>query len=130
MAARMRLARLGAKKRPFYRVVVIDQRSRRNGRVADQVGTYNPIPNPAVIELDEAKVLRWLSVGVSPSETVVGLLKRTGIWAKFQAKPDGAVAPAPAEPIKAKPAPVEPAPVEPAPVEPVAEEPAPEEPTA
>ena len=85
MAARMRLVRLGAKKRPFYRVVVIDQRARQSGRYLDLIGTYNPLTDPATITLDEAKALTWLKNGASPSETVVGLLKKKGIWEKHQA---------------------------------------------
>ena len=69
MAARMRLARVGSKKNPIYRVVVADSRSPRDGRFIEIVGRYNPQTDPSTIELDDDKVRRWLEQGVQPSET-------------------------------------------------------------
>jgi small subunit ribosomal protein S16 len=75
MAARMRLARVGSKKNPIYRVVVADSRSPRDGRFIEIVGRYNPQTDPSLIEFDEDKVRDWLGKGVQPSETVRRLLK-------------------------------------------------------
>jgi small subunit ribosomal protein S16 len=75
VAVRIRLRRLGAKKRPFYRVVVADQRSPRDGRFIDIVGRYNPQTEPSLIEFDETKVKEWLGKGVQPSDAVSRLLK-------------------------------------------------------
>lgn len=74
---------MGAKKRPFYRVVIADSRSPRDGRFIETVGTYNPIAQPAEIKLDEAKILTWLSNGAQPSDTARNLLSNAGILAKF-----------------------------------------------
>ncbi len=82
MATKIRLRRMGAKKAPFYRVVVADSRSPRDGRFIEEIGYYNPISEPAEIKIDEEKVLKWLKTGAEPSETVKQLLKTTGIWAK------------------------------------------------
>ncbi len=82
MATKIRLRRMGAKKAPFYRVVVADSRSPRDGRFIEEIGYYNPISEPAEIKIDEEKVLKWLQTGAEPSETVKQLLKTTGIWAK------------------------------------------------
>lgn len=82
--------RTGKRKQPHYRVVVADQRSPRDGRFVDVIGTYNPLPNPSEIKLDEAKALDWLAKGAQPSEGVVALLKRSGIWQKHRAKTTGA----------------------------------------
>ena len=82
MATKIRLRRMGAKKAPFYRVVVADSRSPRDGRFIEEIGYYNPISGPAEIKINEEKVLKWLQTGAEPSETVKQLLKTTGIWAK------------------------------------------------
>ncbi len=82
MSVKIRLKRMGAKKRPFYRVVIADSRSPRDGRF-ETVGTYNPIAQPAEIKLDEAKILTWLSNGAQPSDTARNLLSNAGILAKF-----------------------------------------------
>ena len=79
MAARIRLARVGSKKNPVYRVVVADSRSPRDGRFIEIIGRYNPQSDPSIIELDEAKVRDWMSKGAQPSETVRRLLKAKGI---------------------------------------------------
>ena len=79
MAVKMRLRRLGAKKAPFYRVVVADSRSPRDGRFIDEVGYYNPLTTPAEIKLDAEKAKKWLQNGAQPTETVKALLKKSGI---------------------------------------------------
>jgi small subunit ribosomal protein S16 len=86
MAVRIRLRRLGAKKRPFYRVVVADQRSPRDGRFIEIIGKYHPLEDPSLIEIDEEKALEWLKKGAQPSEPVTNLLRKTGIWEKFEAE--------------------------------------------
>lgn len=85
MAVRIRLKRMGAKKRPFYRLVVADSRAARDGAFIESIGYYNPIAEPAEIEIDEEKALDWLRKGAQPSETAKSLLKRTGILEKFAA---------------------------------------------
>jgi small subunit ribosomal protein S16 len=75
MAARMRLARVGSKKNPIYRVVVADSRSPRDGKFIEIVGRYNPQTDPSTIEFNEEKVKEWLGKGVQPSGTVARLLK-------------------------------------------------------
>jgi small subunit ribosomal protein S16 len=79
MAARNRLARVGSKKNPVYRVVVADSRSPRDGKFIEIVGRYNPQPDPSLIELDEAKLRDWISKGAQPSESVRRLMKAKGI---------------------------------------------------
>jgi small subunit ribosomal protein S16 len=79
MATRMRLARVGSKKNPIYRVVVADSRSPRDGRFIEIVGRYNPQTEPSTIELDEEKIRGWLDKGVQPSESVRRLLKAKGL---------------------------------------------------
>ena len=79
MAVRIRLARVGSKKNPIYRVVVADSRSPRDGRFIEIVGRYNPQTNPSTIELDETKVKDWLAKGAQPSDPVAKLIKIAGI---------------------------------------------------
>ena len=79
MAVKMRLRRMGAKKAPFYRVVVADERSPRDGRFIDEIGYYNPLTNPAEIKIDAEKAEKWLNNGAQPTETVKSLLKKSGI---------------------------------------------------
>ena len=86
MAVRIRLKRLGAKKRPFYRVVVADQRSPRDGRFIENIGRYQPMDDPSLIEIDEERALHWLRVGAQPSNTVRVLMTKVGIWEKFAAE--------------------------------------------
>ena len=76
---RMRLRRMGAKKHPFYRIVVADQRRARNGRFIEVVGTYDPMTDPGTIKFDEEKTKYWLGVGAQPSETVNKLLVISGL---------------------------------------------------
>jgi small subunit ribosomal protein S16 len=83
MAIKIRLARAGAKKKPFYQVVVADGRCRRDGRFIENVGTYDPNREPAVYNLEEGKTLEWLGKGAQPTDTVKQILKKTGIWEKF-----------------------------------------------
>jgi small subunit ribosomal protein S16 len=85
MATRIRLKRLGAKKRPYYRVVVADQRSPRDGRFIENIGKYHPMEDPSLIEIDEERALYWLGVGAQPSNTVRVLMTKIGIWEKFEA---------------------------------------------
>lgn len=83
MAVKLRLKRMGAKKRPFYRIVAADSRSPRDGRMIEVVGTYNPISEPAEIKIDEEKAIKWLSNGAEPTDTVRDLLKKQGILEKM-----------------------------------------------
>ncbi len=86
MATRIRLRRMGANKRPFYRVVVADQRSPRDGRFIENIGKYHPLEDPSLIEIDEERALHWLRVGAQPSSQVRNLMVKTGIWDKFVAE--------------------------------------------
>jgi small subunit ribosomal protein S16 len=83
MAVRIRLKRIGAHKAPFYRVVVSDSRSPRDGRFIEEIGTYNPITQPATVTLDEEKALKWLQTGAQPSDTVRSLFSKAGLMTKF-----------------------------------------------
>lgn len=83
MAVKLRLKRMGAKKKPFYRVVAADSRSPRDGRFIENVGTYNPITEPAEVKIDEEVAMKWLRDGAIPTDTVRDLLKRQGILEKF-----------------------------------------------
>lgn len=82
MATKIRLKRMGAKKNPYYRVVVADSRSPRDGRFVDEIGTYNPTKEPAIIEIDAEKALKWMETGAQPSDTVKSLFKKAGIYNK------------------------------------------------
>ena len=79
MAVKMRLRRMGAKKAPFYRVIVADERSPRDGRFIEEIGYYNPLTNPAEVKIDAEKAEKWLNNGAQPTETVKSLLKKSGI---------------------------------------------------
>ena len=92
MSVRIRLMRLGAKKRPFYRVVVADQRSPRDGRFIENIGRYQPMDDPSVIEIDEERALHWLRVGAQPSNTVRVLMTKVGIWERFESEKKAAKA--------------------------------------
>jgi small subunit ribosomal protein S16 len=83
MAVSMRLSRHGAKKTPFYRIVVTDSQRARDGKFIEQVGTYDPRKEPSEVILKEEAVLKWLNTGARPTETVKRFLKSTGIWDKF-----------------------------------------------
>ncbi len=86
MATRIRLKRIGTKKKPFYRVVVADSRSPRDGRFIEEIGYYQPITNPGIIKINEDRALDWLSKGAQPSDTVRSLFKKAGVWQKRLAK--------------------------------------------
>ncbi len=79
MAVRIRLKRMGAKKRPFYRIIVADARAPRDGRFIETLGTYNPLTEPAEVKLAEDKVRLWLARGAQPSDPVRDILKRQGL---------------------------------------------------
>ena len=83
MAVKIRLKRMGSKKSPFYRVVVADSRSPRDGRFIETIGTYNPLLNPAEVSINEELALQWLANGAQPSDTVRNLLSQQGIMKKF-----------------------------------------------
>lgn len=83
MAVKIRLKRMGSKKRPFYRVVVADSRSPRDGRFIENVGTYNPLVEPAEVRLNEESIMNWLNNGAQPSDTVKNLLSEAGIMKKY-----------------------------------------------
>ena len=83
MAVKIRLKRMGSKKNPFYRIVVADSRSPRDGRFIETVGTYNPLLNPAEVSINEELALQWLANGAQPSDTVRNLLSQQGIMKKF-----------------------------------------------
>ncbi len=76
---KIRLKRLGSKKSPFYRVVVADSRYPRNGRFIEEIGTYNPLTDPAAIQIDAEKAAKWMANGAQPTDTVRVLLKKSGI---------------------------------------------------
>jgi small subunit ribosomal protein S16 len=77
---------MGANKRPFYRVVVADQRSPRDGRFIENIGKYHPLEDPSLIEIDEERALHWLRVGAQPSAQVRNLMSKIGIWDTFVAE--------------------------------------------
>lgn len=79
MAVKIRLRRIGAKKAPFYRVVVADSRSPRDGKFLEMIGTYNTLTDPATIEIDAEKAKKWLANGAQPTETVKTILKKSGV---------------------------------------------------
>ncbi len=79
MAVKIRLRRMGAKKAPFYRVVVADSRFPRDGRFIEEIGYYNPIANPVEIKIDAEKAQTWIKNGAQPTDTVKALLKKNGI---------------------------------------------------
>ena len=79
MAVKFRLTRFGAKKKPFYRIVVADERSPRDGRFIEKVGSYDPLKNPAQIILDKEKIQAWYEKGVRPTKTVENLFKKEGV---------------------------------------------------
>ncbi|MBM7598621.1 small subunit ribosomal protein S16 [Virgibacillus halotolerans] len=83
MAVKIRLKRMGSKRNPFYRIVVADSRSPRDGRQIEQIGTYNPVVNPVEVKIDEEKALNWMTNGAKPSDTVRNLFSKEGIMKKF-----------------------------------------------
>jgi len=87
VAVKIRLKRMGKIRTPFYRIVVADARTKRDGRVIEEIGTYNPKTDPSIIKVDSERALHWLSVGAQPSEPVRALLRKTGDWQKFRGEP-------------------------------------------
>ena len=83
MAVKIRLNRMGAKKNPFYRIVVADSRAPRDGRFIEVLGNYDPSQNPAVVNVDEEKVLDWMGKGAQPTDTVKNLFSKKCLMAKF-----------------------------------------------
>lgn len=79
MAVKIRLKRIGAKKNPFYRVVVADSRYPRDGRFIEEIGTYNPLANPIEVQIDGEKAAKWIKNGAQPTDTVKSLLKKSGV---------------------------------------------------
>jgi small subunit ribosomal protein S16 len=84
MAVKIRLKRLGKIRAPYYRIVVADSRTKRDGRVIEEIGKYHPTEHPSVIEVDSARAQYWLGVGAQPTEQVAALLKLTGDWGRFK----------------------------------------------
>ena len=83
MAVKLRLTRMGAKKRPMYRIVASDSRRPRDGQYLELIGTYNPLTTPAEVKINEEVALKWLNTGAIPSDTVRSLLSQAGIMKKF-----------------------------------------------
>ena len=84
MAVKIRLQRVGAKKKPFYRVVAVDSRKKRDGEVIERLGQYQPIVDGPKFVVNEEKVLKWLGLGAQPTDTILRFLKKSGIWKKFK----------------------------------------------
>ena len=84
MAVKIRLKRMGKIRAPYYRIVVADSRTKRDGRVIEEIGKYHPTEEPSVIEINSERAQYWLSVGAQPTEQVAALLKLTGDWGKFK----------------------------------------------
>ncbi len=82
---RIRLRRIGAKHRPFYRIVVADQRTARNGKVIEEIGTYDPLQDPPEIKINEESAIKWIRNGAQPSEAVAHMLETRGITEKAKA---------------------------------------------
>ena len=82
MAVKIRLKRIGAKKNPYYRVVVADSRSPRDGKFIEEIGTYDPMAEPAVVKIDADKAATWIKNGAQPTETVKSLLVKSGVISK------------------------------------------------
>ena len=87
MAVKIRLKRMGKIRAPFYRVVVMDSRTKRDGRAIEEIGKYHPTEEPSLIEITSERAQYWLSVGAQPTEQVLALLKITGDWQKFKGLP-------------------------------------------
>lgn len=83
MAVKIRLKRMGSKKKPFYRIVVADSRAPRDGRFIENVGTYDPLQDPPVVTIKEDQILDWMSKGAQPSDTVKNILSKQGVMKKF-----------------------------------------------
>ncbi|MFT4136109.1 30S ribosomal protein S16 [Microbacterium sp.] len=88
MAVKIRLKRLGKIRAPYYRIVVADSRTKRDGRVIEEIGKYHPTEEPSFIEVDSERAQYWLSVGAQPTEQVAAILKLTGDWGRFKGDKD------------------------------------------
>ncbi|MCK3768257.1 30S ribosomal protein S16 [Microbacterium aerolatum] len=88
MAVKIRLKRLGKIRAPYYRIVVADSKTKRDGRVIEEIGKYHPTEQPSFIEVDSERAQYWLSVGAQPTEQVAAILKLTGDWGKFKGDKD------------------------------------------
>jgi len=88
MAVKIRLKRLGKIRAPYYRIVVADSRTKRDGRVIEEIGKYHPTEHPSFIEVNSERAQYWLSVGAQPTEQVAAILKLTGDWGKFTGEGD------------------------------------------
>lgn len=86
MAVRIRLRRMGAKKRPFYRIVVADSRFPRDGRFIEEIGYYNPISQPKEIKIDAEKAIEWMNKGAKPSDTVKALFQKNGVYEQLNSE--------------------------------------------
>jgi small subunit ribosomal protein S16 len=84
VAVKIRLQRIGTKKKPFYRVIAIDEREKRDGKYIDLLGKYQPIVNGEQLTIDETKLFHWLGKGAVPTNTILQLLKKKGLWQKFK----------------------------------------------
>lgn len=89
MAVKIRLTRMGAKKAPYYRLVVADSRNPRDGKVIENLGTYNPLKNPAEIKVNEDSAIEWLKKGAIPTDTAKNILSKVGIMEKFHNSKQG-----------------------------------------
>ncbi len=87
MAVKIRLKRMGKIRAPFYRVVIMDSRTKRDGRAIEEIGKYHPTNEPSLIEIDSARAQYWLGVGAQPTDQVLALLKVTGDWQKYKGLP-------------------------------------------
>ena len=88
MAVKIKLMRMGKIRAPYYRIVVADSRTKRDGRVIEEIGKYHPTEQPSFIEVDSERAQYWLSVGAQPTEQVAAILKLTGDWGKFKGDKD------------------------------------------
>ena len=102
MAVKIRLKRMGKIRAPFYRVVVMDSRTKRDGRAIEEIGKYHPTAEPSVIEIDSDRAQHWLTNGAQPTEAVAALLKVTGDWQRFKGLPGAEGTLKTAEPTKSK----------------------------
>lgn len=102
MAVKIRLKRMGKVRAPFYRVVVMDSRTKRNGRAIEEIGLYHPTDEPSLIDINSERAQYWLSEGAQPTEAVAALLKVTGDWQKYKGEPgaEGSLQPKAAKPTK------------------------------
>ena len=102
MAVKIRLKRMGKIRAPFYRVVVMDSRTKRDGRAIEEIGKYHPTAEPSVIEIDSDRAQHWLTNGAQPTEAVAALLKVTGDWQRFKGQPGAEGSLKTAAPAKSK----------------------------